>query len=348
MQHGRVIESPTSFVIETYEPGLTIDFRNPPVTTDLEEIRAAVNLEPWRDQSLERQIANADRLCRDLGVTEKPGDFDESLKLFGESTDLRTSLAMAAGAIAGTPHDAPPTDQIHQLLVHTGVLSRPAHYPVRVYCHDPAAATELEGNGTHFGFVLNGQDLCLECADGRRYPLYDNTYFCVPGAARITGTGRVEVLTSFDYRGALTIGGPVEPWGRLAYIDGCTDTILVPPTRLGDPCFNALYFPERTQQTQHVHPSMRAGIVMGGGGICKTPTGDHVLRPGKIFFLPPETWHAFWTDSAAPGVPSALTVIAFHPDSDFGPTDEDHPMLNRTFFRFLHRLRSVQRVNANA
>jgi hypothetical protein len=25
-----------------------------------------------------------------------------------------------------------------------------------------------------------------------------------------------------------------------------------------------------------------------------------------------------------------LQVIAFHPDSDFGPTDEDHPMLNRT------------------
>jgi hypothetical protein len=25
-----------------------------------------------------------------------------------------------------------------------------------------------------------------------------------------------------------------------------------------------------------------------------------------------------------------LRVIAYHPDSDFGPTHEDHPMINRT------------------
>lgn len=25
-----------------------------------------------------------------------------------------------------------------------------------------------------------------------------------------------------------------------------------------------------------------------------------------------------------------MDVIAYHPDSDFGPQDEDHPMVNRT------------------
>ena len=25
-----------------------------------------------------------------------------------------------------------------------------------------------------------------------------------------------------------------------------------------------------------------------------------------------------------------MCVIAYHPDSDFGPTDDDHPMVNRT------------------
>ena len=25
-----------------------------------------------------------------------------------------------------------------------------------------------------------------------------------------------------------------------------------------------------------------------------------------------------------------MDVIAYHPDSDFGPQDEDHPMINRT------------------
>jgi len=26
-----------------------------------------------------------------------------------------------------------------------------------------------------------------------------------------------------------------------------------------------------------------------------------------------------------------MDIIAYHPDSDFGPTDIDHPMLNRTY-----------------
>ncbi|MBL4846693.1 MAG: AraC family ligand binding domain-containing protein [Planctomycetes bacterium] len=122
--------------------------------------------------------------------------------------------------------------------------------------------------------------------------------------------------------------------------------MLVPPARLGAPCFNALYFPAETRQTQHTHPSLRAGIVVSGEGVCKTPNGDHALVPGRIFFLPPETWHAFHTGDDG-GQRSALTVIAFHPDSDFGPTDDDHPMLNRTYFQFLHRLRSSLRTRAS-
>jgi hypothetical protein len=34
--------------------------------------------------------------------------------------------------------------------------------------------------------------------------------------------------------------------------------------------------------------------------------------------------HAFQTFDAP------MNVIAFHPDSDFGPEDEFHPMINRT------------------
>jgi hypothetical protein len=37
--------------------------------------------------------------------------------------------------------------------------------------------------------------------------------------------------------------------------------------------------------------------------------------------------HSFATQGAA------LDVIAWHPDSDFGPRDEDHPMVNRTILR---------------
>jgi hypothetical protein len=169
----------------------------------------------------------------------------------------------------------------------------------------------------------------------------ENTFFCVAGAAVIEGPGQVVVTTRFDYLGLTSYGGEVEDWGRLRYIDGCTDTLLVAPVRRGDPCFNALYFPPSTEQTSHVHPSVRCGVVIGGEGVCKTPFGDHPLTKGKIFFLPPETYHSFHTDGRPTADRAALTVLAFHPDSDFGPTDDDHPMLNRTYFRFLHRLKSV-------
>ncbi len=28
--------------------------------------------------------------------------------------------------------------------------------------------------------------------------------------------------------------------------------------------------------------------------------------------------------------PEPMTIVALHPDSDWGPTDEAHPMINRT------------------
>ncbi|MEZ5600003.1 MAG: hypothetical protein R3F36_02845 [Candidatus Competibacteraceae bacterium] len=34
--------------------------------------------------------------------------------------------------------------------------------------------------------------------------------------------------------------------------------------------------------------------------------------------------HSFFTEE------TALDVVAWHPDSDFGPRDDDHPMINRT------------------
>jgi hypothetical protein len=46
--------------------------------------------------------------------------------------------------------------------------------------------------------------------------------------------------------------------------------------------------------------------------------------PGLAFVIPADSLHSFTTEN------EALRVIAYHPDSDFGPTHEDHPMVNRT------------------
>ena len=46
-----------------------------------------------------------------------------------------------------------------------------------------------------------------------------------------------------------------------------------------------------------------------------------------LFDIPPDSEHSFFTDNPGEGI---MDVIAFHPDSDYGPEDENHPMINRT------------------
>ena len=117
---------------------------------------------------------------------------------------------------------------------------------------------------------------------------------------------------------------PVEPVGRLRYIDGCTDSLLIPPQMLGDPCLNALYFPAHISQTEHTHPSPRIGLVARGSGECHTREATHSLFPGLTFIITADGKHRFSTTE------EAMIVVAYHPDSDYGPTHETHPMINRT------------------
>jgi quercetin dioxygenase-like cupin family protein len=148
-------------------------------------------------------------------------------------------------------------------------------------------------------------------------------YFAAPGPVAIRG-GRGLSITAKECRGFFHIGGPIEETGRLRYIDGCTDSLLIPPVTLGDPCLNLLHIPPGTRQTEHTHPSVRVGLIVRGSGECVTPGGRFPLRPGLAFVIPEETLHSFHTST------DSLLVIAYHPDSDFGPTNERHPMINRT------------------
>jgi hypothetical protein len=55
------------------------------------------------------------------------------------------------------------------------------------------------------------------------------------------------------------------------------------------------------------------------------------LKVGTTFVIPTDSWHSFRTFADKEGKETTMTVIAYHPDSDFGPTHEDHPMINRTW-----------------
>ena len=193
---------------------------------------------------------------------------------------------------------------------------------------DDQQTVSLAQPQTHFGFVLRGE--VGVGIDQRAYPLCSGMHFVVPAGADNAGKvdlridGSVIVVSQSNYQGLFRIGGPIEKKGRLQYIDGCSDTLLIPPVVKGDPCLNLLKIPPDTNQTFHVHPSFRFGVIVSGNGFCDWPGGTHVLHPGSVFYIPSDGEHRFRTRS------DALSVIAFHPESDFGPEDDNHPMVNKT------------------
>lgn len=184
---------------------------------------------------------------------------------------------------------------------------------------------------------------------GYQFPLVSGMWFTAQEEFTIHG-GSGMVIEAKDplNRPPFALGGPIEDFGRLKYIDGCSDSLLAGPPVIGDPCLNFLHFPENTSQTRHTHPSCRVGIVIRGKGVCVVSSFDDsnlnkeeeeeadsileeeiseiLLEPGTMFEIPAGLPHSF--DTRFDG--SCLDVIAWHPDSDTGPSHLDHPMINRT------------------
>lgn len=204
----------------------------------------------------------------------------------------------------------------------TGLIAHcDPNYPTELYAWDQDELVLDETGTAYFGFVQDG-DAVLETESGR-FTLKSGMYFSANNTLKMAG-GRGIVMARKSHQAFFSVGGPVEAMGRLKYIDGCTDSLLISPVKMGDPCLNLLYFPPGIDQTSHTHPSDRIGVVFSGEGECETPEGIIPLRPGVMFRIPYEGQHKFRTHD------SEMRVIAYHPDSDFGPQDEDHPMINRT------------------
>jgi quercetin dioxygenase-like cupin family protein len=196
-------------------------------------------------------------------------------------------------------------------------------YRTLVFGFTPQQSLHLPEGFTHLGVVVDGKVRVVY--EDRERELCQGDYFSVIGPATVCSQGYGMVSSAYDYTGINMFGGPIERTGRLRYIDGCSDSLLVPPLRKGDPCLNYLHFPEHITQTPHTHPSVRTGIVFRGRGECVIPDAEAIpLRPMCAFVIPTNTVHSFNTTS------EIMDVIAFHPDSDAGMTDDDHPMINRT------------------
>jgi len=195
-------------------------------------------------------------------------------------------------------------------------------YPTQIFGWN-CAALSLPDGATYYGMVTEGEALLCDARGDFR--LQAGMFFVCPSACMVEGAaGRGLVIARTGYQGLWQLGGPLEATGRLEYIDGCTDTLLACPPRLGDPCLNHLHIPPHTNQSPHTHPSERIGVILHGRGECRTPEGVFPLQPGMGWRIPTGCLHSFYTQG------ECLDVIAWHPDSDFGPTDENHPMRNKT------------------
>lgn len=201
-------------------------------------------------------------------------------------------------------------------------LTRPTQHATRVMTWRDGMHQLREGVSSFVFFAEPGD---LSVAGFGRVHMPAHSFACVNGGSTHGGCGLV--IMQDGYLGQTMLGGPLEAFGRLRYIDGCTDSLLVPPTLLGDPCFNHLHFPAGTVQTMHTHPSDRIGMVVRGRGRCVLPDTELPLVPGMVFVIKQDGPHCFATDD------SSMDVVAFHPDSDWGPQHQDHPMLNRTIVK---------------
>lgn len=245
-----------------------------------------------------------------------------------------------------TTQPEPPTT-FTPFTLQTGLLLDLTHdpFPTQVYGWKNGTLA-LPAGATHYGMVTQGSARLHTSRE--TYLLSEGMFFVLPEGGSIesamdaesveeseekgevdrqgrSGAGSGLVISRLGYHGLRQIGGPVEETGRLRYIDGCSDTLLVCPPLLGEPCLNHLHIPPQTRQTSHTHPSVRLGVILRGQGECHTPEGVFALSPGMGWYIPTECLHAFYTNDAS------LDVLAWHPDSDFGPTHVNHPMVNRTY-----------------
>jgi quercetin dioxygenase-like cupin family protein len=189
-----------------------------------------------------------------------------------------------------------------------------------------------EAHTSCFGFVAEGETTLTVLNQDRsprgQFTLIAGMFFRHNGPCDIKGGDGMLVHVLSDSKlpdqGMFSLGGPIESTGNLRYVDGCSDSLLLSPYLYGMSCLNHLHFPVGIDQTPHTHPSDRLGMVVKGHGLCHLEDEVVPLIPGRTFVIGKDTKHKFSTTE------STMDVIAWHPDSDFGPLDDDHPMINRT------------------
>lgn len=219
------------------------------------------------------------------------------------------------------------------MIIQSTIDQRDSMYPTINYMLDPDSDTKLPIDtqwasiyGYSFGDnTVHHNDKTYQLSAGQYFSIWLKDY-----TPTFHLNSKLFIVVRLGYKCQTTMGW-VEKQGRLSYIDGCTDSLLIYPPRQGDPSLNLLNFPHGITQTRHLHPSIRMGCVISGEGWSDVWDNGTIvsnqLSVGTNFCLEENELHRFRTDN------SSMTVIAWHPDGDWGPTDHNHTMLNRTYIK---------------
>ncbi|MBL7998327.1 MAG: cupin domain-containing protein, partial [Candidatus Kapabacteria bacterium] len=143
-------------------------------------------------------------------------------------------------------------------------------FPTKLYAYTGEPMTFHKSENTVFVYASAPTEVLVQSPFGDMIPYTLLAGMYLSGSMVRILSGKGIAIERLGYSGQFMLGGPIEQKGRLKYIDGCTDSLLIPPVKYGDPCLNALYFPAGIDQTAHTHPSMRVGMIVSGKGECVT------------------------------------------------------------------------------
>jgi len=217
---------------------------------------------------------------------------------------------------------------IKQDTPHEPIIDkRTTMYPTFAALVDDCTYYTEDKYSTYYGYCFGKVEIEI---NKKRFELEEGDFFSIPCNEHEIEfkavQSKVFVVSRLGYKGQFVIG-KVEEIGRLSYIDGCSDSMLVYPPRFGDPSISHLHFPPNITQSFHTHPSIRVGVVISGNGFASLDGYELPLTAGSMFCLNEQEFHRFRTEG------EHMNIIAYHPDGEWGPTDENHTMLNRTYLK---------------
>lgn len=197
---------------------------------------------------------------------------------------------------------------------------------IYIVCDDSIPVFERGYSYYVYVHQISSNGAKLELYKGMSFPLAKGTIFRTsPNEKfRLIGVDYGLVIKMKNVNDIFQINPFFETEGRLKYIDGCMDTLILSPIISGFPCLSSLFFPHGVKQTIHIHPSFRIGMVVSGEGYCVTPGNRIHMCSGDLIIVHTGGLHSFETEQ------SPMTLISFHPDSEFGPSDLSHPMIDKT------------------